>query len=170
MTPHHPSQFGSDDSESFRPAEGANDGLESQLNARGARLRNREGLAARISSSTLSLIGSEQPWGLLVSRQKFARWGVGLAVAASLVAAVFLMNVSSEPTTSTVVATADRGGTIAEPVLVSLLAGSEWIAADGSEEFVMSESSAVPILRTRDASFGDLNSEVQLILASAGNQ
>ena len=72
--------------------------------------------------------------------------------------------------TSEIVSSTDQGGTVAEPVLVSLLGGSEIIDADGNNEFVIDEVSAMPILRSRDASFGDLNSEVQLILASALSQ
>ena len=81
-----------------------------------------------------------------------------------------ITNAATKDAASDVVASTDQGGTGSEPVLVSLLGGSEIISSDGISEFIIDEANAMPILRTRDASFGDLNSEVNLILASALTQ
>ncbi|MSR44426.1 MAG: hypothetical protein EXS15_03585 [Phycisphaerales bacterium] len=153
--------------------------LETQLNARGARLRSCAGLPERVAAATFDLIGTPASLSASMSRMSRmslspaswrARGGAGLAVAASLVAALLLWNVPTPLAEPVVVVFADCGGTSSEPVLVSLLAGSECISSDTAEEFVIDHASAMPILRARDASFGDLNSEVQLILASAGGQ
>ncbi len=169
------------DAEAGRPVEAE---IQSLLNARGQRMRDRVGIADRVTRSTLPLISSEgissgwassaKPFNLIAARQRSIRWRVGFAVAASLVVAFVIVNLPTNrigiDATSEIVSSTDQGGTVAEPVLVSLLGGSEIIDADGNNEFVIDEVSAMPILRSRDASFGDLNSEVQLILASALSQ
>ncbi|MSR69024.1 MAG: hypothetical protein EXS17_01560 [Phycisphaerales bacterium] len=165
----HPS--GGDESEDFHSDHINHRLLEHALEARGVQMRDRAGLAERVLRSNPLIrrgldhasVGSIDSWK--------DRWGMGLAIAASLAAAVFVMNVIDVRRAipnQQVVATADSGGTMSEPVLVSLLAGSEVVTDSGDQEFVVDEWSAMPILRLRDASFGDLNAEVQLILASAG--
>lgn len=160
--------------------------LHSLLNARGLRMRDCSGMSERVTRATLPMItsgvnasgvnASEKSFNFIAARERRIRWRVGFAVAASLVAAFVIANLpanrngSEAAPTSDTVASTDQGGTVAEPVLVSLLAGSEIISADGTSEFIIDEASAMPILRTRDASFGDLNSEVNLILASALTQ
>lgn len=158
--------------------------LHSLLNARGQRMRDRSGMTDRVIRATLPMIASGviasgmnisgKSFNFIAARERRIRWGVGFAVAASLVAAFVIVNLPANRTgidaTSDVVASTDQGGTVAEPVLVSLLAGSEIISSDGTSEFIIDEANAMPILRTRDASFGDLNSEVNLILASALTQ
>ncbi len=167
----HPS--GGDESGEFDPAHSVNRLLEQALERRGTRLRDRAGLCERIVQSnplvvrgaTRSRVGSMENWK--------ARWGMGLAIAASLSAAVFVTDVfdtrseGDDPAAAPSVASADQGGTISERVLVSLLAGSEVVTDSGDQEFVVDGGSAMPILRLRDASFGDLNAEVQLTLASS---
>ncbi len=169
------------DASSSTPAEAE---LHSLLNARGQRMRDRSGMTDRVIRATLPLLACEnyasgksasgKSFRFIAARERRIRWGVGFAVAASLVAAFVIVNMPANRTgidaTSDTVASTDQGGTVAEPVLVSLLAGSEIISSDGTSEFVIDEGSAMPILRTRDASFGDLNSEVNLILASALTQ
>ena len=117
---------------------------------------------------------SGKSFNFIAARERRIRWRVGFAVAASLVAAFVIVNLPTNRTgmdaASDVVASTDQGGTVSEPVLVSLLGGSEIISSDGLSEFIIDEANAMPILRTRDASFGDLNSEVNLILASALTQ
>ncbi len=173
-------ESGDFDSDRIRGADDAqNRLLEQALNARGAQLRDRAGLADRVmqsnprilrmsgmsGSATHSPVGSIESWK--------ARWGMGLAIAASLVAAVFVTDVfevrdgSANRAVVASVASTDQSGTISEQVLVSLLAGSEVVTDGGDHEFVVDGASAMPVLRLRDASFGDLNSEVQLTLASA---
>jgi hypothetical protein len=158
--------------------------LHSLLNARGQRMRDCSGMSERVTRATLPMItsgvnasgvnASEKSFNFIAARERRIRWRVGFAVAASLVAAFVIANLPANrngiDATSDTVASTDQGGTVAEPVLVSLLAGSEIISADGTSEFIIDEASAMPILRTRDASFGDLNSEVNLILASALTQ
>ncbi|MFZ4643046.1 MAG: hypothetical protein ACOYMU_06820 [Phycisphaerales bacterium] len=160
--------------------------LHSLLNARGQRMRDCSGMSERVTRATLPIIASGlnasgvnasgKSFNFIAARERRIRWRVGFAVAASLVAAFVISTfptnrIGSEATsTPDIVLSTDQGGTVAEPVLVSLLAGSEVISADGTSEFVIDEASAIPILRTRDASFGDLNSEVNLILASALTQ
>lgn len=160
--------------------------LHSLLNARGQRMRDCSGMSERVTRATLPMIASGlnasglnasgKSFNFIAARERRIRWRVGFAVAASLVAAFVIATfptnrIGSEATpTPDIVLSTDQGGTVAEPVLVSLLAGSEIISADGTSEFVIDEASAIPILRTRDASFGDLNSEVNLILASALTQ
>ncbi len=158
--------------------------LHSLLNARGQRMRDWSGMSERVTRATLPMItsgvnasgvnASEKSFNFIAARERRIRWRVGFAVAASLVAAFLIANLPANrngiDATSDTVASTDQGGTVAEPVLVSLLAGSEIISADGTSEFIIDEASAMPILRTRDASFGDLNSEVNLILASALTQ
>lgn len=158
--------------------------LHSLLNARGQRMRDCSGMSERVTRATLPMItsgvnasgvnASEKSFNFIAARERRIRWRVGFAVAASLVAAFVMANLPANrngiDATSDTVASTDQGGTVAEPVLVSLLAGSEIISADGTSEFIIDEASAMPILRTRDASFGDLNSEVNLILASALTQ
>ena len=160
--------------------------LHSLLNARGQRMRDCSGMSERVTRATLPFIASGlnasgvnasgKSFNFIAARERRIRWRVGFAVAASLVAAFVIATfptnrIGSEATpTPDIVLSTDQGGTVAEPVLVSLLAGSEIISADGTSEFVIDEASAIPILRTRDASFGDLNSEVNLILASALTQ
>ena len=165
--------------------------LHSLLNARGQRMRDCSGMSERVTRATLPMIvsgvnvsgvnvsgvnSSGKSFNFIAARERRIRWRVGFAVAASLVAAFVIANLTANrngseaaPTLDVVLST-DQGGTVAEPVLVSLLAGSEIISADGTSEFIIDEASAIPILRTRDASFGDLNSEVNLILASALTQ
>ena len=160
--------------------------LHSMLNARGQLMRDCSGMSERVTRATLPMIASGvnasglnasgKSFNLIAARERRIRWRVGFAVAASLVAAFVIANLTANrngseaaPTLDVVLST-DQGGTVAEPVLVSLLAGSEIISADGTSEFLIDEASAIPILRTRDASFGDLNSEVNLILASALTQ
>lgn len=164
------------DASSATPAEAE---LQSLLNARGQRMQVRSGMTDRVILATLPMItsgkvSSGKSFSFIAARERRIRWGVGFAVAASLVAAFVIVNLPTNRTgidaTSDIVASTDQGGTVAEPVLVSLLAGSEIISSDGTSEFVIDEVSAMPILRTRDASFGDLNSEVNLILASALTQ
>ena len=160
--------------------------LHSLLNARGQRMRDCSGMSERVTRATLPMIvsgvnvsgvnSSGKSFNFIAARERRIRWRVGFAVAASLVAAFVIATfptnrIGSEATlTPDIVLSTDQGGTVAEPVLVSLLAGSEIISADGTSEFIIDEASAIPILRTRDASFGDLNSEVNLILASALTQ
>ena len=155
--------------------------LHSLLNARGQRMRDCSGMSERVTRATLPIIASGlnasgKSFNFIAARERRIRWRVGFAVAASLVAAFVIATfptnrIGSEATpTPDIVLSTDQGGTVAEPVLVSLLAGSEIISADGTSEFIIDEASAIPILRTRDASFGDLNSEVNLILASALTQ
>ena len=158
--------------------------LHSLLNARGLRMRDCSGMSERVTRATLPMItsgvnasgvnASEKSFNFIAARERRIRWRVGFTVAASLVAAFVIANLPANrngiDATSDTVASTDQGGTVAEPVLVSLLAGSEIISADGTSEFIIDEASAMPILRTRDASFGDLNSEVNLILASALTQ
>lgn len=160
-----------------RPEDGHGDGdgqqrlLEQALNARGMKLRERDGLADRIRSRTPLTISQRFHTTFTSVDGWRARWGLGLAVAAALAAAVFVSGVFDSRTSippQQVVASADQGGTNSEPVLVSLLAGSEIIADSGTQEFEVDDGGAMPILRVRDASFGDLHAEVQLILASAG--
>lgn len=177
FTGFHPSggeESGDFDSDRTRGADDAQDRLlEQALNARGAQLRDRAGLADRVMQSNplISHSGSYSPVGSIESWK--ARWGMGLAIAASLVAAVFVTDVfevrdgSANRAVVASVASADQSGTISEQVLVSLLAGSEVVTDGGDHEFVVDGASAMPVLRLRDASFGDLNSEVQLTLASA---
>jgi hypothetical protein len=150
--------------------------LHSLLNARGQRMRDCSGMSERLTRATLPMIGSGlnasgKSFNFIAARERRIRWRVGFAVAASLVAAFVIVNLPTKRTgidsASDVVASTDQGGTGSEPVLVSLLGGSEIISSDGISEFIIDEANAMPILRTRDASFGDLNSEVNLILASA---
>ncbi len=168
FTPQSHSGNHSDPSEGLAHADSA---LESLLNVRGQSIRSRSGMNERVISATLPLISPAYSFKLNAARQRRVRWGIGSAIAASLVAAFVIVQLpTNKNATSDVVASTDQGGTVAEPVLVSLLAGSEVISSDGTSEFVIDRASAMPILRTRDASFGDLNSEVQLILASASTQ
>lgn len=144
------------------------------LARRGERMRFREDLASRIATSTMPLIARSPSLKFDSERERYMKWGVGLAAAAT-VAAAFVLSIRQNDGVvpnwnNESVATVDSGGTVAEPVLVSLLAGSETISADGRLEFVIDDASAMPILRTRDASYGDLDSEVRLILASASSQ
>ena len=178
LTPNFDPDF---DASSATPVEAE---LQSLLNARGQRMQVRSGMADRVILATLPMItsgkvtsekdASEKSFSFIAARERRLRWGVGFAVAASLVAAFVIVNLPTNrmgiDATSDIVASTDQGGTVAEPVLVSLLAGSEIISSDGTSEFVIDEASAMPILRTRDVSFGDLNSEVNLILASALTQ
>lgn len=96
-----------------------------------------------------------------------------MALAASfvIVAIIGYLNGRGEPARVDVagatVASADSGGTGAESVLVSLMAGSEVVEPLAAESPQAPSASAMSLLRARDASFNDLNSEVQLILASA---
>ena len=144
-------QFGSDDADGSADAMRVDAALESLLNERGARLRNYDGMIERVTNATLPVIGSSQSLSLIAMRERRVRWGVGLAIAASVVAAVVVTNFPTNRTVqdalSDVVASTDQGGTVAEPVLVSLLAGSELISADGMQEFVVGDASAMPILR-----------------------
>ena len=163
--------------------------LHSLLNARGQRMRDCSGMSERVTRATLPMIvsgvnvsgvnvsgvnSSGKSFNFIAARERRIRWRVGFAVAASLVAAFVIVNLPTKRTgidaASDVVASTDQGGTGSEPVLVSLLGGSEMISADGTSEFIIDEANAMPILRTRDASFGDLNSEVNLILASSLTQ
>ena len=158
--------------------------LHSLLNARGQRMRDCSGMSERVTRATLPMIvsgvnvsgvnSSGKSFNFIAARERRIRLRVGFAVAASLVAAFVIVNLPTKRTgidaASDVVASTDQGGTGSEPVLVSLLGGSEMISADGTSEFIIDEANAMPILRTRDASFGDLNSEVNLILASALTQ
>ena len=158
--------------------------LHSLLNARGQRMRDCSGMSERVTRATLPMIvsgvnvsgvnSSGKSFNFIAARERRIRWRVGFAVAASLVAAFVIVNLPTNRTgidaASDVVASTDQGGTGSEPVLVSLLGGSEIISSDGTSEFIIDEANAMPILRTRDASFGDLNSEVNLILASALTQ
>ena len=160
--------------------------LHSMLNARGQLMRDCSGMSERVTRATLPMIASGvnasglntsgKSFNFIAARERRIRWRVGFAVAASLVAAFVIATfptnrIGSEATlTPDIVLSTDQGGTVAEPVLVSLLAGSEMISSDGTSEFIIDEARAMPILRTRDASFGDLNSEVNLILASALTQ
>ena len=158
--------------------------LHSLLNARGQRMRDCSGMSERVTRATLPMIvsgvnvsgvnSSGKSFNFIAARERRIRWRVGFAVAASLVAAFVIVNLPTKRTgidaASDVVASTDQGGTGSEPVLVSLLGGSEMISSDGTSEFIIDEANAMPILRTRDASFGDLNSEVNLILASALTQ
>ena len=164
------------DASSATPADAE---LHSLLNARGQRMRDCSGMSERMSRATLPIIASGmntsgKSFNFIAARERRIRWRVGFAVAASLVAAFVIVNLPTKrtgiDTASDVVASTDQGGTGSEPVLVSLLGGSEIISSDGTSEFIIDEANAMPILRTRDASFGDLNSEVNLILASALTQ
>ena len=164
------------DASSATPADAE---LHSLLNARGQRMRDCSGMSERVTRATLPMIvsgvnSSGKSFNFIAARERRIRWRVGFAVAASLVAAFVIVNLPTKRTgidaASDVVASTDQGGTGSEPVLVSLLGGSEMISADGTSEFIIDEANAMPILRTRDASFGDLNSEVNLILASALTQ
>jgi len=174
------------DASSATPADAE---LYSLLNARGQRMRDCSGLSQRVTRATLPMITSGvltssvnasgmntsgKSFNFIAARERRIRWRVGFAVAASLVAAFVIVNLPTKrsgiDTASDVVASTDQGGTGSEPVLVSLLGGSEIISSDGISEFIIDEANAMPILRTRDASFGDLNSEVNLILASALTQ
>ena len=174
------------DASSATPADAE---LHSLLNARGQRMRDCSGMSERVTRATLPMIASGvnasrvnasginssgKSFNFIAARERRIRWRVGFAVAASLVAAFVIVNLPTNRTgidaASDVVASTDQGGTGSEPVLVSLLGGSEMISADGTSEFIIDEANAMPILRTRDASFGDLNSEVNLILASALTQ
>ena len=164
------------DASSATPADAE---LHSLLNARGQRMRDCSGMSERVTRATLPIIASGmntsgKSFNFIAARERRIRWRVGFAVAASLVAAFVIVNLPSKRTgidaASDVVASTDQGGTGSEPVLVSLLGGSEIISSDGISEFIIDEANAMPILRTRDASFGDLNSEVNLILASALTQ
>jgi len=169
------------DASSATPADAE---LHSLLNARGQRMRDRSGMSQRVTRATLPMIASGvtasnmntsvKSFNFIAARERRIRWRVGFAVAASLVAAFVIVNLPTKrtgiDTASDVVASTDQGGTGSEPVLVSLLGGSEIISSDGTSEFIIDEANAIPILRTRDASFGDINSEVNLILASALTQ
>ena len=164
------------DASSATPADAE---LHSLLNARGQRMRDCSGMSERVTRATLPIIASGmntsgKSFNFIAARERRIRWRVGFAVAASLVAAFVIVNLPTNRTgidaASDVVASTDQGGTGSEPVLVSLLGGSEIISSDGISEFIIDEANAMPILRTRDASFGDLNSEVNLILASALTQ
>lgn len=164
------------DASSAMPADAE---LHSLLNARGQRMRDCSGMSERVTRATLPMIASGvntsgKSFNFIAARERRIRWRVGFAVAASLVAAFVIVNLPTKRTgidaASDVVASTDQGGTGSEPVLVSLLGGSEIISSDGISEFIIDEANAMPILRTRDASFGDLNSEVNLILASALTQ
>jgi len=169
------------DASSATPADAE---LHSLLNARGQRMRDRSGMSQRVTRATLPMIASGvnasnmntsvKYFNFIAARERRIRWRVGFAVAASLVAAFVIVNLPTKrtgiDTASDVVASTDQGGTGSEPVLVSLLGGSEIISSDGTSEFIIDEANAIPILRTRDASFGDINSEVNLILASALTQ
>jgi hypothetical protein len=164
------------DASSATPADAE---LHSLLNARGQRMRDCGGMSERVTRATLPIIASGmntsgKSFNFIAARERRIRWRVGFAVAASLVAAFVIVNSPTNRTgidaASDVVASTDQGGTGSEPVLVSLLGGSEIISSDGISEFIIDEANAMPILRTRDASFGDLNSEVNLILASALTQ
>lgn len=147
--------------------------LEQALEARGTVLRGHAGLADRVLKSNPLVLQSAGSSSVCSIESWKARWGMGLAIAASLCAAVFVtdvFDVRSEHANQVVAASvgsADQGGTISEQVLVSLLAGSEMVTDGGDHEFVVDGATAMPILRLRDASFRDLNSEVQLTLASA---
>ena len=169
------------DASSATPADAE---LHSLLNARGQRMRDCSGMSERVTRATLPMIASGvnafgvnasgKSFNFISARERRIRWRVGFAVAASLVAAFVIVILPTKRTgidaASDVVASTDQGGTGSEPVLVSLLGGSEIISSDGTSEFIIDEANAMPILRTRDASFGDLNSEVNLILASALTQ
>ena len=164
------------DASSATPADAE---LHSLLNARGQRMRDCSGMSERVTRATLPMIASGvnasgKSFNFISARERRIPWRVGFAVAASLVAAFVIVILPTKRTgidaASDVVASTDQGGTGSEPVLVSLLGGSEIISSDGTSEFIIDEANAMPILRTRDASFGDLNSEVNLILASALTQ
>lgn len=126
-------------------------------------MRDRVGLSQRVFQASRSQIEVPQTFSI--------PWRAGWSIAASLafVATIAFLNwPSGDP--AVVVArlsSVDSGGTAAEPLLVSLIAGSENVSDLAEEVAPDGGASAMSLLRARDASFNDLNSEVQLILASA---
>ncbi len=175
----NPHPDGGDESKAFDDASRADLWLETTLHKRAIALRTREGLTARVTQSTQFLFanGARQRRSRLDGRK--ARWGMGVAIAASLAGALMVMNVLEENhkmphdrsgPIDQIVSSADQGGAVSEPVLVSLLGGSDAVLDGGDPHLWLDDRSAMPLLRLRDASFGDLDAEVQLILASAGQQ
>lgn len=146
--------------------------LESQLNERGARMRSHSKLSERIIGATYGIVSSAGSMRFRAVRQTQRRWVGGLALAASLLLAFIAVNFFSsrdgKDVSIYVVTSVDRSVPVSEPLLVSLIAGSEQVASDGSQEVFEGDPSVMPILRTRDASFCSINSEVQqLVVASA---
>ncbi len=145
--------------------------LERLLAVRGRQLRTSDGMVDRITRATLPSVGQRPIRRLLWVNENNLRWGVGLAAAALFAVAFVLTNDPIERTAddgaASVVSSMDSGGTSSEPLLVSLIAGSDTIPTGSSGESDFGAANAMSLLRTRDASFGDLDSEVQTILASA---
>ena len=96
------------------------------------------------------------------------RWGAGVAVAASMVAALFVGVTTQSARSGHGVSVADRFGVESEPVLVALIAGSELVEHESPSASELLAAEAMPILRSRDASFRDLDSEVRLVIAGGG--
>ncbi len=151
-----------------RPSEG--DRLSDMLEARARAVRCCDGLTQRVFQASAPLIGRH---GLVARSESGARawsWGAGLAAAASIVLALFV-GVSTQTARLGVDMTlADRVGGESEPVLVALLAGSEVVEQESPSASELLAAQAMPILRSRDASFSDLDSEVRLVVAGGGDR
>jgi len=142
--------------------------LESRLNERGARMRLHPQLSERIVGATHGIVSSAGSMRFRAVRQQQRRWVSGLALAASLLLAFVVVNFFSsrdgKDVSIYVVTSVDRSVPVSEPFLVSLIAGSELVASDESQEVFEGDPSAMPMLRTRDASFHSIHSEVQQVV------
>ncbi|MSR28568.1 MAG: hypothetical protein EXS03_03200 [Phycisphaerales bacterium] len=140
--------------------------IEQFLRVRGLSIRIRPGMTDRIHRATVTLIAPGQPRVSSSSSAWFTlRWGAGLAAAASIAAAVFIGIMIQPPPSGVALAAADRVGADSEPILVALLAGSEVVDHDPAFAPEFLDADAMPILRSRDAAFGDLDTEVRVIVA-----
>ncbi len=133
----------------------------------GTDARGRPGLNTRVWMATASTIART---GTGRSARASHWWGAGLAVAASIVAALFIGVVPDSARDGIDVATADRIDVPSEAVLVSLLAGSEVIEGDDPAASELLAADAMPLLRARDATYRDIHSEISGFLALGGGK
>ena len=139
--------------------------LESMLRQWGEGNRANPELASRVALATAPALVRGTRRATLA---RIGRWSGGLAVAASIILALIIGVDSTTVRSGSYIASVDSGGAPSEAVLVSLLAGSEVVSFEDSadSEFVIDD--AMPLLRARDTTFGDLHSEVALLLAVGG--
>lgn len=139
--------------------------IDRMLHERAARLHAPAGMVERIVARTTPLAPQTyaMPVGAAHARLRRFALAAGLAVAAGISVMAILSSRSGRGAIELADAQPDpsAGLTSSEPVLVSLLAGSETDPAGADEH------PAEAILRVRDASFADMQGEV-LMVVSAG--
>ncbi len=139
--------------------------LESMLRQWGEANRANPELASRVAFASATALAR----GTRNTRlARVGRWSGGLAVAASIVLALFIGVDSPTVLTGPNLAHANSGGAPSEALLVSLLAGSEAVSHQDPADAELDVDGAMPLLRARDTTFGDLHSEVALLLAVGG--